>query len=204
MDHRSFGYARVSSVDQNLDRQLDAFAELGLDAVYEDKASGKDFDRPGWRRLKRRLRAGDVLYVLSIDRIGRNYDEIIAEWRELTRDRGVDIVVLDMPLLDTRSDAEGVTGAFISDIVLQLLAYVAHLEREKIRERQAQGIAAARARGKHLGRPRIARPDCYEAVREEFLRGDLTRRQAARRLQVSVSTFDRWRAEDGACAQTAG
>ncbi len=204
MDHRSFGYARVSSVDQNLDRQLDAFAELGLDAVYEDKASGKDFDRPGWRRLKRRLRAGDVLYVLSIDRIGRNYDEIIAEWRELTRDRGVDIVVLDMPLLDTRSDAEGVTGAFISDIVLQLLAYVAHLEREKIRERQAQGIAAARARGKHLGRPRIARPDCYEAVREEFLRGDLTRRQAARRLQVSVSTFDRWRAEDGACAQTTG
>ncbi len=204
MDHRSFGYALVSSADQNLDRQLDAFAELGLDAVYEDKASGKDFDRPGWRRLKRRLRAGDVLYVLSIDRIGRNYDEIIAEWRELTRDRGVDIVVLDMPLLDTRSDAEGVTGAFISDIVLQLLAYVAHLEREKIRERQAQGIAAARARGKHLGRPRIARPDCYEAVREEFLRGDLTRRQAARRLQVSVSTFDRWRAEDGACAQTTG
>ena len=114
MDHRSFGYARVSSADQNLDRQLDAFAELGLDAVYEDKASGKDFDRPGWRRLKRRLRAGDVLYVLSIDRIGRNYDEIIAEWRELTRDRGVDIVVLDMPLLDTRSDAEGVTGAFTS------------------------------------------------------------------------------------------
>ena len=193
MDHRSFGYARVSSADQTLDRQLDAFAELGLDAVYEDKASGKDFERPGWRRLKRRLRPGDVLYVLSIDRIGRNYDEIIAEWRELTRDKGVDIVVLDMPLLDTRSDAEGVTGAFISDIVLQLLAYVAHVEREKILERQAQGIAAAKARGKHLGRPRIEQPPAFDQIKQDFDDGIITRREAAARLGVSPSTFDTWR-----------
>ncbi len=196
MDHRSFGYARVSSADQNLDRQLDAFAELGLDAVYEDKASGKDFDRPGWRRLKRRLRAGDVLYVLSIDRIGRNYDEIIAEWRELTRDRGVDIVVLDMPLLDTRKSVDGVTGSFIADIVLQLLAYVAQVEREKIHERQAQGIAAAKARGKHLGRPRIERPPTFHEIKGDFDDGRITRREAAERLGVSPSTFDAWRHRD--------
>lgn len=196
MDHRSFGYARVSSADQNLDRQLDAFAELGLDAVYEDKASGKDFDRPGWRRLKRRLRPGDVLYVLSIDRIGRNYDEIIAEWRELTRDKGVDIVVLDMPLLDTRKSVDGVTGSFISDIVLQLLAYVAQLEREKIHERQAQGIAAAKARGKHLGRPRIEQPSTFNEIKRDFEDGRITRREAAHRLGVSPSTFDTWRHRD--------
>lgn len=196
MDHRSFGYARVSSADQNLDRQLDAFAELGLDAVYEDKASGKDFERPGWRRLKRRLRPGDVLYVLSIDRIGRNYDEIIAEWRELTRDKGVDIVVLDMPLLDTRKSVDGVTGSFISDIVLQLLAYVAHLEREKIHERQAQGIAAAKARGKHLGRPRIEQPSTFNEIKRDFEDGRITRREAAERLGVSPSTFDAWRHRD--------
>ncbi len=190
---RSYGYARVSSADQNLDRQLDAFSSLDLDAVYEDKASGKDFERPGWRRLKRRLRPGDVLYVLSIDRLGRNYDEILDVWRELTRERGVDVVVLDMPLLDTRKTVDGVTGSFISDIVLQLLAYVAQLEREKIHERQAQGIAAARARGKHLGRPPIERPDVFPQVKDDFDSGRLTRREAAAALDVSPSTFDTWR-----------
>lgn len=199
MAQRSYGYARVSSVDQNLDRQLDAFSGLELDAVYEDKASGKDFERPGWRRLKRRLRPGDVLYVLSIDRLGRNYDEILDVWRELTRERGVDVVVLDMPLLDTRKTVDGVTGSFISDIVLQLLAYVAQLEREKIHERQAQGIAAARARGKHLGRPPIERPAIFSQVKDDFDSGRLTRREAAVALGVGTSTFDTWR--KGAAAE---
>lgn len=197
------GYARVSTADQNLDRQTDALAPL-VDRLWCDRQSGKDMDRPRWRAMVSALRPGDVLYVASIDRMGRDYGDVCDAWASITA-LGVDIVVLDMPLLDTReSPGGGVTGRLISDVVIRLLAYVAQLEREKLRERQAQGIAAARARGKHLGRPRIARPDCYEAVREEFLRGDLTRRQAARRLQVSVSTFDRWRAEDGACAQTAG
>lgn len=193
MASRSYGYARVSTSDQNLDRQLDAFAKLDLDDVFEDSASGKDFDRPGWRRLKRRLRPGDVLYVVSIDRLGRNYDEILDVWRELTRDKQVDIVVLDMPLLDTRKTAEGVTGSFISDIVLQLLAYVAQVEREKIRERQAQGIAAAKARGKRFGRPPIQKPDTFEQVKGDFESRRITRREAASLLGVSPSTFDAWR-----------
>lgn len=193
MEPRSFGYARVSTADQNLDRQLDAFKDLHLDAIYTDKATGKNFDRPGWRRLKRRLKTGDILYVMSIDRLGRNYDEILKIWRELTRERGVNMVVLDMPLLDTRNAVDGITGSFLSDIVLQLLAYVAQLEREKIHERQAQGIAAARARGKHLGRPAIPRPNNYEIILKQFEDGRITRKKAARLLGVSPSTFDTWR-----------
>lgn len=193
MASRSYGYARVSTSDQNLDRQLDAFAKLDLDAVFEDSASGKDFDRPGWRRLKRRLKPGDVLYVVSIDRLGRNYDEILDVWRELTRDKQVDIVVLDMPLLDTRNRTDGVTGSLISDIVLQLLAYVAQVEREKIRERQAQGIAAAKARGKRFGRPPIQKPDTFEQVKGDFESRRITRKEAASLLGVSPSTFDAWR-----------
>lgn len=170
MASRSYGYARVSTSDQNLDRQLDAFAKLDLDAVFEDSASGKDFDR-----------------------LGRNYDEILDVWRELTRDKQVDIVVLDMPLLDTRNRTDGVTGSLISDIVLQLLAYVAQVEREKIRERQAQGIAAAKARGKRFGRPPIQKPDTFEQVKGDFESRRITRKEAASLLGVSPSTFDAWR-----------
>lgn len=145
---RTYGYARVSSRDQSLARQIDALREFGVvdGLIYADKASGKDFDRPGYRRLMRRLRRGDTLVVKSIDRLGRSYADIIEQRRLITKETGASMVVLDMPLLDTRDDRGGLTGEFIADIVLQLLSYVAQLERESIRQRQAEGIAAARAR----------------------------------------------------------
>lgn len=193
-----YGYARVSSQDQCLARQLDALREFGVRAthVFADKASGKDFDRPEWRRLVRRLNPGDTLVVKSIDRLGRNYDEILVQWRRITRERGAEVVVLDMPLLDTRQASGGVTGELISDIVLQLLSYVAHIERDHIRQRQAEGIAAAQARGVRFGRPRKERPTTYAATREAFEQGYITRKVAAQQLGVCVATFDRWRRED--------
>lgn len=147
-----YGYARVSSRDQNLDRQLDALRDYGVEEVFTDKASGKDFERTGYRRMLEELKPGDTVVVKSIDRFGRNYDEIIDEWRSITREIGCSIVVLDMPLLDTRCE-HGITGKLISDIVLQLLSYVAQKEREFIHQRQAEGIAAAKARGVSFGRP---------------------------------------------------
>ena len=150
-----YGYARVSSKDQNLNRQLDALSAIGVseESVFVDYLSGSNFDRPGYQSLIERLQPGNVLVVKSIDRLGRNYDEILGQWRLLTKQRSIDIVVLDMPLLDTRSTSDhGVTGKLIADIVLELLSYVAHVERDNIRQRQAEGIAAARARGVKLGR----------------------------------------------------
>ena len=193
-----YGYARVSTRDQNLDRQLDALAESGVDQdnVFMDKASGKDFERPEYQRLLRVLRPEDVIVIKSIDRLGRNYDEILEQWRLLTKERGVAIVVLDMPLLDTRSHRDGLTSVLISDIVLQLLSYVAQMERENIKRRQAEGIAAAQARGVRFGRPKKKRPACYRSTKESYLGGHLTRREAATRLKVSASTFDRWLKED--------
>ena len=198
MGTKTYGYARVSSREQNLDRQLDALAAAGVEAanVYADHASGKDFERPAYKRLLRRLRAGDLLVVKSIDRLGRNYEEIQDAWRDLTKRRGVDVVVLDMPLLDTRVGPEGLTGTFIADLVLQILSYVAQVERESIRQRQAEGIASAKARGVRFGRPAIERPGSYAANRRAYLEGHITRREAAARLGVSVSTFDRWLAQD--------
>ncbi|MBM6775473.1 recombinase family protein [Olsenella profusa] len=198
MDGVTYGYARVSTHEQNLDRQLAALAEFGVEPghVYMDHASGKDFDRPAWRRLMRRLREGDVLVVKSIDRLGRDYEQIIETWRRLTRERGTAVVVLDMPLLDTRTERNGITGVLISDIVLQLLSYVAQVERENIRQRQAEGIAAAKARGVRFGRPRKCRPECYAAVRQSYLTGDVTRAEAAARMGVSLSTLDKWFKED--------
>lgn len=200
-----YGYARVSSRDQNLVRQLDALAAFGVERerVFADKASGRDFERPAWARLSRRLAPGDVLVVKSIDRLGRSYQDILAQWRRVTGELGAHIVVLDMPLLDTRRRADGVTGALIADIVLQLLSYVAEVERENIRQRQAEGIAAARARGVRFGRPRKERPEEYPAVLEAYRVGQVTRREAAERLGVSVSTFDRWsRGASGADDET--
>lgn len=196
---RNIGYVRVSTKDQNLDRQFDAMREFGIapEDIYSDKASGKSFDRPEYARLMSELEPGDVLVIKSIDRLGRNYDEILEEWRRITKEMGAAIVVLDMPLLDTRERPEGITSALISDIVLQLLSYVAHIERENIRQRQAEGIAAARARGVRFGRPPKARPKCYESMRESYLGGRITRKEAARRMKVGVSTFDRWLKEDG-------
>lgn len=198
MEGRMYGYARVSSKDQNLDRQLDAFEAFGVprDAIFADKASGKDFDRPEYRRLVESLAEGDVVVIKSIDRLGRNYEEILTEWRTITKERKAAIVVLDMPLLDTRERRDGLTNVLISDIVLQLLSYVAQVERENIKQRQAEGIAAAQARGVRFGRPKKKRPACYEATKASYLGGYITRQEAADRMKVCVSTFDRWLKDD--------
>lgn len=189
-----YGYARVSTREQNLDRQLDAFAELGIDRsrIYTDKASGKDFDRPRYRALMRKLKPGDVIVIKSIDRLGRNYEEILEEWRDITKNRRAAIVVLDMPLLDTRSEKGDLTGMFIADIVLQLLSYVAQVEREATRQRQAEGIAAAKSRGVRFGRPRKARPAQFAKIRDDYLAGRITTREAAGKLGIPKTTFQSW------------
>lgn len=198
----TYGYARVSTREQNLDRQLDALREFGLgdERIYRDKASGRDFERPARKRLEKRLRAGDVLVVKSIDRLGRDYDDIIEQWRRLTKERGVDIVVLDMPILDTRGRADGITGQPISDIVLQLLSYVAQMERESIKQRQAEGIASAKACGVRFGRPPKRKPKNWKRTRDDYLAGHITRKEAAERLKVSPTTFGRWLADDKRCS----
>lgn len=202
---RVYGYARVSARDQNLSRQLDALRNFPVceGNIYRDQASGRDFKRPGYRRLVRRVKPGDVLVVKSIDRLGRNYSEILHEWRMLTQDRRIAIVVLDMPLLDTRSSASSadVTGVFLADMMLQLLSYIAQIERDNIRQRQAEGIAAAQARGVRFGRPEIPRPACYDQVRAAYQAGDLTRTKAAKKLGVCTRTFDKWLREDFAREQ---
>ena len=199
-----YGYARVSTRDQNVDRQLDALRAFPVEdqRIYVDYYTGATFERPRYRRLVRRLREGDLVVVASIDRLGRNYEEIIEQWRRLTRERLVDIVVLDMPLLDTRARISGegdVTRTFISDLVLQLLSYVAQVERENIRRRQAEGIAAARARGARFGRPRKERPVGAEEVLRAVAAGELSKSEAARRLDVCRMTLNRWLDEAG-CA----
>ncbi len=197
---KEYGYARVSSKDQNVNRQIDALISFPIHPrrIYIDHYSGASFDRPGYRRLVRALSPGDLLVVTSIDRLGRNYEEIMEQWRYLTTRRGADIVVLDMPLLDTRSasSVQGVTGRFISDLVLQVLSYVAQVERENIHRRQAEGIAAAKARGTRFGRPEKKRPAHYEEVASGYARGELSKSKAARRLGVSRITFDKWLAQD--------
>ena len=167
----TFGYIRVSSTDQNEDRQLDALRGKAVPPrnIYMDKQSGKDFNRPQYRRMVRRLRRGDLLYILSIDRLGRNYEEIQRQWRVLTKDVGVDICVIDMPLLDTRSGKD-LMGTFIADLVLQILSFVAQSERENIRKRQEQGIAAAKARGVRFGRPAVETPEDFGALVEAWER----------------------------------
>ena len=198
MASRTYGYARVSARDQNLDRQMDALAAFGVsgERVFADRASGRDFERPEYQRLLGALRRGDVVVVKSIDRFGRNYEEILEEWRRITRGAGCSIVVLDMPLLDTRED-RGVTGRLISDIVLQLLSYVAEKERDFIRQRQAEGLAAAQERGVRFGRPPKKRPRSYAATKRAYLSGTITKKEAAGRLRVSPTTFEKWLAQDG-------
>lgn len=193
-----FGYARVSAKDQNLARQLDALAGFPVDTrfIYADKASGKNFERPKYQQLMRKLQPEDVVVVKSIDRLGRNYDEILEQWRVITREKQAHVVVLDMPLLDTRNNMHGITGVFLSDMVLQLLSYVAQIERESIHQRQAEGIAAAKARGVRFGRPAIERPPEYSRVKREYLAGKITRREASLELNVSTKTFDRWLRRD--------
>ena len=190
----NYGYARVSSKEQNEQRQMIALAEFGIveKNIYMDKQSGKDFDRPRYKRLVKKLRPGDLLVIQSIDRLGRNYGEILEQWRVITKEKRVDIVVLDMPLLDTRAQGQDLTGTFIADLVLQILSYVAQTEREMIRKRQAEGIAAAKARGVQFGRRSLPLPESYEDVRQKWKSGQLSARAAAIALGVSHSTFLKW------------
>lgn len=198
MTGMTYGYARVSSKEQNLDRQLNALLEFGVpkNSIFADKASGKDFNRDSYISLMKKLRADDVVIIKSIDRLGRNYEEILNEWRSITKVKKAAIVVLDMPLLDTRKKPDGLTSVLIADIVLQLLSYVAQVERENIRQRQKEGIAAAQSRGIRFGRPKKKRPAMYAQTKESYLGGHITRKEAADRMKIGISTFDRWLHED--------
>lgn len=190
---KTYGYIRVSTKEQNEDRQLIAMREFDVpkENVIIDKQSGKDFDRPGYKKLMRKLKTGDTLVIKSIDRLGRNYDEILEQWRYITKEKQVAIVVLDMPLLDTRQGRD-LTGVLIADIVLQLLSYVAQTEREFNRQRQAEGIAAAKARGVHFGPNFKDRGENYRTIKAAWERGEISGREAARQLGVAHGTFQRW------------
>ena len=193
-----YGYVRVSTKEQNEARQLIALSEFGIedDDIYIDKQSGSDFERKNYRRLMKRLKDGDVIVIKSIDCLGRNYDEILEQWRIITKEKQAAIVVLNMPLLDTRR-ARDLTGTLISDIVLQLLSYVAQTEREFIKQRQAEGIAAAKQRGVQFGRRPKARPEGYDEVKMLWEKEEISAREAARRLEVTHRTFLNWvRADD--------
>ena len=192
-----YGYARVSTKEQNEQRQMEALISHGVcrKCIYIDKQSGRDFQRINYRKLVKRLEAEDVLYVKSIDRLGRNYEEILEQWRVITKDIGAAIVVLDMPLLDTRKSRD-LTGTLIADIVLQLLSYVAQTEREFIRQRQAEGIAIAKKNGVRFGRRPMKRPDSYETIRNLWEIGDISAREAARRLGITHRTFLLWARAD--------
>ncbi|HIZ42438.1 MAG TPA: recombinase family protein [Candidatus Gemmiger excrementigallinarum] len=194
MESMVYGYVRVSTKEQCEDRQLIALREFPVaeNHIFMDKLSGKDFNRPQYQKLIRRLKPHDILVVKSIDRLGRNYDEILDQWRVITKSRQADIVVLDMPLLDTRQTGRDLTGTFVADLVLQILSYVAQTERENIRQRQQEGIAAARLRGVRFGRPRKQVPAEFEWVRQQWEQGRITSRQAARQLGVAQDTFLRW------------
>jgi len=195
MNSHVYGYIRVSSIDQNENRQVIALREKGVPEkyIYMDKQSGKDFNRPQYKKLVKQLKAGDLLYILSIDRLGRNYEEIQNQWRVLTKEVGIDICVIDMPLLDTRNGKD-LMGTFIADLVLQILSFVAQSERESIRKRQAQGIAAAKARGVRFGRPPRPLPENYDSVYRKWKSGEITGTAAAKECGMPLSTF-RYRAE---------
>lgn len=185
-------YVRVSSIEQNEDRQMIAVRKAGVKEshIYVDKQSGKDFNRPMYQEMVSKLKKGDVLYVLSIDRLGRNYEEIQNQWRILTKEIGIDVCVLDMPLLDTRRDKD-LMGTFIADLVLQILSFISESERRNIRERQRQGIAAARSRGVRFGRPEIGVPDNFRDVVKRWDKGIISTNDAARECGMSRSTFYR-------------
>lgn len=185
-----YGYIRVSSKDQNEDRQLIALNEVGVEQknIYLDKQSGKDFNRPQYKKLLRELKKDDLLYIKSIDRLGRNYEEILQQWRVLTKGKGIDIVVLDMPLLDTRRGKD-LMGTFLSDIVLQVLSFVAENERTTIRQRQAEGIAAAKAKGVKFGRPPLPLPDNFYEVHKAWRGKKITLKEAASACRMPIGTF---------------
>lgn len=189
-----YGYIRVSTKEQCEDRQLIALRDFPVcdDKIFMDKLSGKDFNRPQYKKLLRKLKRGDILVVKSIDRLGRNYEEILNQWRIITKEKQADIVVLDMPLLDTRKTGRNLTGTFVADLVLQILSYVAQTERENIRQRQMEGIAAAKLRGVRFGRPRKPVPEKFFRLKERWERREITSRQAANELHIAQDTFIRW------------
>ncbi|MBQ8616640.1 MAG: recombinase family protein [Oscillospiraceae bacterium] len=193
MSNTIYGYVRVSSKDQNEARQMIAMREFGVDEhhICVEKQSGKDFNRPQYKRLIRKIKAGDTLVIKSIDRLGRNYDEIIEQWRIITKEKQAAIVVLDMPLLDTHRGRD-LTGTLIADIVLQLLSYVAQTERELIKRRQAEGIAAAKAQGVRFGPKPMSKPDTFDEFAEAWKRKEISAREAGRRLNVCHKTFLKW------------
>ena len=188
-----YGYVRVSTREQNEQRQMIALREFGIPDkyIFLDKQSGKDFERPSYKRLVRKLKNGDTLVIKSIDRLGRNYDEILEQWRILTKEKQAYIIVLDMPLLDTKQNRD-LTGTLIADIVLQLLSYVAQTEREFIRQRQAEGIAAARERGVQFGRSPMVRPKAYDSLKLQWEADQISARAAAKQLGITHRTFLKW------------
>ncbi len=189
-----YGYIRVSTKEQNEERQVIALRENGVteNHIFMDKQSGKDFNRPQYQIMVQRMKRGDLLYIKSIDRLGRNYEEILIQWRTLTKDRGIDIAVLNMPLLDTRRGKD-LIGTFLSDVVLQVLSFVAENERNNIRQRQAEGIAAAKARGVKFGRPRKRLPENFYNMYKKWKCGEISGLAAARECGMPLSTF-RYRA----------
>ena len=191
-----YGYVRVSTKEQNEDRQMIAMKEMGVDPkrIFLDKQSGKDFDRPEYLKLVKRLKEDDLLYIKSIDRLGRNYEEIQEQWKILVKGKKIDICVIDMPLLDTRRGKD-LVGTFLSDIVLQVLSFVAENERTNIRQRQREGIEAAKLRGVKFGRPRIEVPDNFTEIVEEYKRKSISREEALRRTNMTYTTFCRRRKE---------
>lgn len=198
MSGTTYGYMRVSSKDQNEERQKVALLEFGVKEanIYLDKQSGKDFERPSYKRLMEKIEPGDTLVIKSIDRLGRNYDEILEQWRTITKIKKTAIVVLDMELLDTRLGRD-LTGTFIADIVLQLFSYVAQTEREATRQRQAEGIAVAKANGVRFGRQPKDRPPEFDELAVNWKNGNISAREAAKRLGISHPTFIKWAKERG-------
>ena len=188
-----YGYVRVSTREQNEQRQMIALREFGIPDknIFLDKQSGKDFERPNYKKLIRKIKNGDTLVIKSIDRLGRNYDEILEQWRILTKEKQAYIVVLDMPLLDTKQNRD-LTGTLIADIVLQLLSYVAQTEREFIRQRQAEGIAAAKERGVQFGRSPMVRPEEYDSLKLQWEADQISARAAAKQLGITHRTFLKW------------
>lgn len=187
---KTYGYARVSTLEQNEERQLLALKKIGVEEIFIDKLSGKDFNRPQYKKLIKRLKCGDLLYILSIDRLGRNYEDVQNQWRIITKEIGADICVLDMPLLDTRRDKD-LIGTFISEIVLQLLSFVAQNERENIKNRQRQGIEAAKLRGVKFGRPKKELPDNFDALVRQWEAGQISLAEVLSLCKISKSTFYR-------------
>mgnify|MGYP000512140494 CR=1 FL=1 len=189
----NYGYARVSTIAQNLDRQLDELIKLGINNknIFTDKESGKDFNRTNYKRLVKKLSPGDVLYIKSIDRLGRNYNMVLDEWRILTKEKGIDIVVIDMPLLDTRIEGKNLVGKFIADVVLQVLSFVAENERETMKQRQKEGIRMAKLKGVKFGRPATPIPDCFDEIVRKYRNKEITSVEAITLSRLTRGTFYR-------------